>query len=339
MRALRQRVSRALRPAVDFLVRAQGSDGLWRDFPCFVGPSDEWVTAYVANALLGISTQASEFSIGHACYALQKRQRRAGGWAFNGDSPPDADSTAWTYRLLTALGRSRWECALRARKFMARHQRRDGGIVTYASPQPLKRKFARPSAWPTYSGWCVTDPCVTAASVVTLDPKGQRAARRFLLATQGGRCEWGGYWWGDYEYATSLALDALRTVRGNAVAACRESALQWMSQRVAPSGSVFSPTLRRRSPFATACALRSLRTFPSRQRNAWVSQCATWLIDNQGEDGAWRPSATLRIPAPSDRYPEGLSGWGLGGAIGDVCLDANAVFTTATVVAGLKLCL
>jgi squalene cyclase len=329
-------ISRALRSAVEFLARAQGADGLWRDFPSFVGDSDEWVTAYVSNALLGTSFRTAENCVLGACDAMQKRQRPTGGWGYNEDSPPDADSTAWAFRVLVALGKARCKSVHQAKRFMARHQRRDGGIATYFSPWPLRRKFARPSSWSTYTGWCVTDPCVTAAAVNALDTDGQRNAVAFLLKQEGRHGEWRGYWWADYEYATTLALESVTTFGDATESASVERALTWIRNRVQPSGAVRSTTTGRYSPFATACALRALGARRTAERTEQAGRCIAWLIRNQRTDGAWRASATLRIPRPNDRNPEKFRGWTFGGGIGDICLDQNAVFTTASVVAGLK---
>jgi squalene cyclase len=267
---------------------------------------------------------------------MQKRQRPTGGWGYNQDSPPDADSTAWAVRVFTALGKARRKSVHQAKRFMAMHQRRNGGIATYSSPWPLRRKFARPSSWSTYTGWCVTDACVTAAAVNALDSDGQRNAVAFLIKQQRRHGEWRGYWWADYEYATTLALESVTTFSDATESASVEKALTWIRNRVQPNGAVISKTTGRRSPFATACALRALGTRPTVER-AQAARCIAWLIRNQRDDGAWHASATLRIPRPNDRNPEKFRGWKFGGGIGGICLDQNAVFTTASVVAGLKL--
>src|SRR5262249_13315048 len=205
--ASRRRIRKAIAAGVGFLARTQGADGLWRDFRCFVGDSDEWVTAYVCNALIGTKLLAARRSIQQASRSLKKRQRPDGGWGYNADSPPDADSTGWALRAFLALRASTLDGAPRAETFLALHQRSDGGIATYASRMPLRRKFVRPFAWRNFAGWCVTDPCVTAAVIPVLDAKRQRRALAFLRRRQGADGRWRGYWWADAEYATTLTLD------------------------------------------------------------------------------------------------------------------------------------
>jgi prenyltransferase beta subunit len=331
----RPEITKTLTEAVGFLVRAQGSDGLWRDFLTFAGESDEWVTAYVATALAGLSFTSARKGIDRAWRAMRKRQRPAGGWAYNEKSPADADSTAWGFRMAAVLGKSRFTSALQAKKFLAKHQRRGGGIGT-CSARIWMKHFARMSSSAQWTGWCDSHPCVTAVAVDALNVEKRRNALRFLRSRQESNGQWIGYWWADHEYPTTLALDAMTRLGQNRDRLIVEKALTWISKRVEPYGAIVSNTTGEDSPFATACALGSLAQHSGKREIRIAAKCVEWLIENQRRDGAWRASATLRIPLPDDETPDTFKDWTLGTGFRNVCLDHRAVFTTAAVVGVLK---
>jgi squalene cyclase len=320
--------------AVGFLIRAQHSDGLWRDFVTFAGESDEWVTAYVATALAGVDSAAARESTRKAWYAMSKRARRAGGWGYNKESPADADSTAWALRMASALGKSNLASVVRGKRLLTAQQRRDGGIATCSS-QVWGACFARMSSSARWSGWCDSHSCVTAASADALDAKERRNALAFLRKRQEVRGRWIGYWWADHEYPTTLALDALKRLGRSSDEARVRKALRWIASRIDSSGAVRSGVTGEASAFSTACALGVLAQNSRWHPSSAARKCLKWLIDHQRRDGSWASSATLRLPFPEDLEPESVEDWPLGDGFGDICLDHRSVFTTACVVGAL----
>jgi squalene cyclase len=339
LKALRPRANAALKRAVRFLVAARDSDGLWRDFLTFAGESDEWVSAYVCTALAGLDIGNVQEILEQAWRAMSRRRRPTGGWGYNDQSPADADSTAWGLRMASVLGKSKSACALRARKLLHRQQRHDGGAAT-CSRVEWKSHFERMSFWSEWAGWCDSHVCVTAVALDALDGAARRDALRFVRRRQDPSGRWNGYWWADHEYSTSLALCALTRWGQNRDRPIRERALTWISHRVNTHGAIISGATGRCSPFATACALGIFNQRSAGKDRAEIAvKCLQWLIRNQRHDGAWRASATLRLPLPDDRNPDLYKRWKLGVEFGNICLDHRAVFTTATVVTALRSCL
>jgi squalene cyclase len=335
---LRPKIVETLRNAVDFLLAAQRSDGLWCDFLTFAGESDEWVTAYVSTALAGVGFANVSASIRRGGRAMRKRQRPTGGWGYNEGSPADSDSTAWGLRLASILGKSNSDRSVLAKKFLAKSQRRDGGIATCSS-RVWGKRFARMSSSALWEGWCDSHPCVTAVATDMLGTDGRYSALRFLRRRQEPGGQWIGYWWADCEYPTTLALDAVTRLGRKRDELVAEKALTWITNRVEPYGAIVSDATGKPSPFATACALGAFAQHFNENRIAPAAKCVEWLIENQREDGSWTASATLRLPLPDDRSPETFKDWRLGTGFGNICLDHRAVFTTASVVAALKGCL
>ena len=77
-------VSHAIERGIDFLFANRLFCGneprLWEDFDLLLGPSDEWVTAYAARALLHTNEERSVWAAREALHALVDRatQHRKG---------------------------------------------------------------------------------------------------------------------------------------------------------------------------------------------------------------------------------------------------------------------
>lgn len=88
--------------ATDFLLSEKERDGHWVDFGPPTGPSNVWVTAYVAAILSRMTDLHAELA--HPARILKTWFRPGHGWGQNGDSPADADSTALALLALQRLG-------------------------------------------------------------------------------------------------------------------------------------------------------------------------------------------------------------------------------------------
>jgi squalene cyclase len=327
--------TKALQRAVRFLLGAQGPDGLWSDFETFAGESDEWVTAYVATALAGVEVDDVSECLRNAWRAMCRRRRPAGGWGYNKKSPADSDSTAWGLRMASALGKSHSVGAIRAGKFLARQQCRDGGIAT-CSPSAWGGHFSRMAAASRWAGWCDSHACVTGAAVISLNQAGRRSALRFLRKRQGSRGRWSGYWWGDQEYATALAVVAFAEPGSSGDELIARRGFTWLARRINSSGDIISELTGEPSAFAAGCALAAFAQHGGEKYGKVVERLLQRLINHQRRDGSWSSSATLRIPFPDDVAPESFDYWTLGDGFGNICLDHKSLFTTAAVVAALK---
>ncbi len=307
-------VGAAVDRAIAFVVARQAHTGRWSDFMLPAGPSDEWVTAFVAACVLQARPDAGRAAAQRAWDALLRRRRDEPGWGYNRLTPADADSTAWALRLAAGLGVTGSSRIAAAQRFLARHLLADGGVTTYAARDPIRR-YARLPGTASLAGWQAAHTCVTAAAAPLLGA----TAGEYLTRNQAADGCWQSYWWWDDEYATALAVEAS--------AAGAPLAVRWAQARVTASGAVLGSD-GRASPWATGWCVRLLRLGTTADAAQASARAERWLLEAQRADGSWRASARLRVPMP------GQVGAAEPGTTIDA-LDQERVFTTAAVATAL----
>jgi hypothetical protein len=302
----------AIERARGFLLAAQDTNGAWRDFLLPAGLSNSWVTAYVAEALVGCGGPDDEImnAARRAWAFLHDSETGQGGWSYNPRVPGDADSTLWGLRLAVALGEEKSDLAGRAFAFLDLHRRSDGGLSTYWTADLIRNYIGVPAIVP-FDGWTQSHVCVSAAAANLA--RYANGVIPYLLATQQMDGSWPAYFWFDREYSTGEAVTALTRVQpatgalGSDIAASIGRAVPWLTRRVnalaAANGKV-------RPAFALACAARALalqaRTDKSRQA---VAQAGASLAAWQRDTGSWGPSARLRVPPPHAITPSEDAPW------------------------------
>ena len=190
---------------------------------------------------------------------------------------------------------------------------------------------------PGYRGWCSAHTCVTAAAAA-LEGWGE-SCRDFLRTSQLPDGGWRGYWWCDDEYTTALAAEALARHAGPEDHCRVQRAVEWACSRIGPEGAAYSTAYGGPSPFATAWCVRTLVLAQDLSSVRDILALAVkWLLEHQRTDGAWPPSARLRLPPPDVLDPEQYQDWVVDAetnASGTSFLDRQANFTTATALAAL----
>jgi squalene-hopene/tetraprenyl-beta-curcumene cyclase len=327
--------------AAAWLVEQRADDGLFRDFETYAGASDEWVTAYVSEALLdGTREPGPRAAATQALGRLALRQRPDGSWGYNGLVPGDCDSTAWTLLALRAAG-SRPSPELAASRWLLRERRDDGAFATYGSPAAIARFIDEPEH-ERLRGWTSAHACVSAAALLALARALPRPARgllddsvAWLRAARDDDGTWPAYWWAGWGYATLHALLALA-----AAGALEEHELEAAADFALLAGDRdggFGPEPGMPSEaFATALALRILLLRPQSRHRTRARAAAAWLLEAQRPDGSWEPQPILRIPEPFVLRPWTVTAWRrdvLG--TGVQLRDPAATFTTATVLRAL----
>lgn len=286
-------ITSALDAAVAYLAECQGTDGHWQDYHLPVGSSDAWVTGYVGLAL----AECGGDGPAHACAEraadwLERHRPYPAGWGYNGQTGPDADSTAFALGLLARLSRV-------ARRgdgdWLRQCWREEGGFATYP----------RGDAWGEGHG------DVTPAAYLALAPGDQADLRGpvldYLQRIRHRDGSWPSYWWRTSHYATYWSLVLLRR-------------LGWT-----PEGA--PPVVRNdeihgiHTPFdlALVTGIAFLQQAPA----PLVEQLAGKLLSLQRSDGAWPGGANLRVTDPTCRHP-----WEA--AQGRLYSDIRHLITTAT---------
>lgn len=312
---------------------ANCSRSAWSDFLTPVGQSDQWVSAYVADAL----PEDSEILRG-VVDRLIRRQRYGGGLSYNARAPADADSTAAALTLFSSRkafvpGQN----CRRAVNFLLRHVQADGGFATYRAT--LRLRFLMKAYGVSYKGWTQSHTCVTAACLNALLHAGFEAAHSVIIrgleflrsAMDRSTGLWSAYWWQGPFYATASAIRVFRRSGQTPPAGLR---LKFLLENQSTSGAWRINT--EDSAFATALALVILNDQSGNDVNESRRRALDWLLAEQQTDGSWTSVPILRIPHPFEKKPEDDMPWRIDGlGTGVLIRDRNRLYTTATVLKAL----
>ena len=293
----------AVDAAVDWLLAARHQGGWWRDFAATpaVGFSDEWVTAYVGDALAGMSVPRAHSAANDALELLLTRRGDGDGWGFNVQLPADGDATTWALRLAQSLGSTRLERLEAGRRAALRvddTRRRRHQLSRRAR---LRRWIASCSSGaPTTGGSTLTcaSPLLRHDSASIRPPPGTSGRRR--TATAPGRATGGrmtntrrrGRW---RRWLASAEDDS--AVAGG---------VGWCAGRIGDDGAVRSRADGQPAVFPTALALYAIRVGGTGGGDGWraaADRAERWLLEQQLADGSWEASARMRVPAPSIHDP------------------------------------
>jgi hypothetical protein len=324
--------------AAGFLAAAVRPDGLWEDFETLAGTSVDWVSGFVLDRL-----GAGQGSRAGSAVTLVRRQRPNGGWAYNSRVPTDADSTAWVLAALAGTSGWRPSTVLRGARYLLRHQRPDGGFVTYDGDDQIERYLGVEPAMVV--GWQESHASVTAAALYALLRLGAAPDRaRTLRAVHNlheRRCPdglWRCYWWRGEAYPTWLATRAL-LLAGALSAADRHQIAGRTVELQCPDGGWADHPDGSADPWATACWLLTLQAIGVPGARFAVARAAGtgFLVRCQRPDGSWSAGPILRIPAPMARTARPVGQWRVDGLGTGVLVSPHArCFVTAQATRALQ---
>jgi squalene-hopene/tetraprenyl-beta-curcumene cyclase len=337
-------LAEAMMRASSFLIAEQAASGAWSDFLTQAGESTDWVTGYVGSSLCEADGVAGvpdlAVCLSRASDWIEEGRFPGGGWGYARHTTLDADSTAACLLFLSRLGGERAQT--QDIQALLTHQVSGAGFSTYREPEAIRR-IMKLGADADFSGWCSSQPEVTAMAVLALSgwrrqrsDRAARAALDFLLASQSESGWWEAYWWDGRIYSTSLAVRALLTADPGAHLAAVERAVDWMIGIQRPDGGWNNGVQGRSAAFQTALALLALVDSGSEPALSAAERGANWLLRNQLDDGSWKSCPILRVPDPDDLAPWTRSEWRTSNkGTGILVRDHRRVFTTATAFAGL----
>ncbi|WP_309387785.1 prenyltransferase/squalene oxidase repeat-containing protein [Cerasicoccus frondis] len=316
----RQVIEDVMAKGLDYLLKARKPTGWWHDYADLGndGPSDVWISAYVALVLSEQPDPQCQRAARWIWQLLQHRGLQSGGWGWSDVILPDADSTIWGLLLGYSLGEKNSPRIEAAKRFLTEHQLPSGGFACYIHRYYFEAT-GNTTPPPAIKGWFEENMCITAASSRLPEYSEQICARLRKMQQEDGH--WNAYWWPDVEYSTMLATLGLAQACDPANESSLESARQWAAQRISPSGYVCTSHYPEGSIFATACCARIL--LQAKVTEAYrepLERALKVLIDSQLDMGCWPSSAIMYTPQH------------------DMTLlhDARSVCTTATVIAALQ---
>lgn len=251
-----------------FLLRRQNEQGFWRDYALPPGSSEAWTTSVVGWALSQPPViPASVPALYNAAEALH-RCRKHSGWGYNTKTAVDADSTAWTLRLLALLDDLR---GIDPNVFLA-------GFV---SPNGDTRTFQNSLRFGT---WAKNHSDVAPLIGMLLIECGGDLAyiaqlRRACLTSCYRNRLWEAFWWTTESYAISRNLEFLEA-SGGIPREVRCLARDWLTSKPKP-----------RSAFEAAQDLNVAVTL-----SLDITNYAQALLEFQLEKGNWPPSPVLLVP-------------------------------------------
>lgn len=147
------------------------------------GPSLAWTTACVGSTLAEFQAVPREM-----LEAILSLRWDSGGWSYNQNSMPDADSTLRVLQFLAKTGFSDQEVISKAELFVIAHQHADGGIATYLPEVVAKMGYPE-------GGWTTSHPCVTALAARVLQNKQARRQACLYIADRLESADARAYWW------------------------------------------------------------------------------------------------------------------------------------------------
>lgn len=292
--------------AVDFILAQQESDGAWRDFSLWLGPSGPWLTAIVGRSLLepgcSVSLKKEHPALVRARRWLHRVEHaNAGGWGFCEDTWVDADSTAAAVLFL-----ANW-CDLdneRLAGLLRSFQQDDGGIACF------RRAAGVPEAWKD------SHADVTAVAGLALDRLGDRntaeAAKAYCLHCLDVEGPAASHFWRSTVYTPAMAAYLLFHTGDVRHRHLSNIALSYSS--------------------ALETALSLVLAVHS---GAPVREPADRILNAQLSDGSW--PASCQMSSPTSSRPWTLAN-GTGG-YGKRFADHKRLFTTALSLLGLSFAL
>jgi hypothetical protein len=249
-------------------------DGFWRDYELPPGKSEDWTTAWVGWCLAHAREHpAVTLALRRGARAIVSAHR-PGGWGYNREQTPDADSTAWCLRFLVAAGAGYYPHAnAEIESYLdiggSAHTFLEGNAGTWGDPHPD-----------------VTPVVGLALLATSASPNAVFRVRRAVLRARSLGGIWSSFWWSSDAYATAWSVEFLARTGG--VPPEIAAAVNLWLPDVGSDASVVELAHRLLAALAVSG--------PSSQDNIGLVNA---LLDLSDGPLGWPPSALLLIPPKS----------------------------------------
>lgn len=256
-----------------FLIRQQQPDGCWRDYLLEPGTSEAWTTSVVLWSLACVKPASIPApAVSAALNALHALQKPA-GWGYNRHTASDADTTAWTCRVIAALQ-------------VQKDQPLAAILQPYILPDGSTQTFIGKEKFGSWAGYHAdVQPMMGNALVrlyaVSHDPALAaliRRLREYSIISFKDDC-WSSFWWTTDAYAIACNLEFLQTSGG--IPASMLNAAQHRLEQAMPPASAFEA--------AQYLVIALLTGSP-------VELYMNYLLATQLDDGSWLSSDMLLVP-------------------------------------------
>lgn len=147
------------------------------------GPSLAWTSACIGSTLAEFRTVPQEM-----LNSILSLQWDCGGWSYNQNVAPDADSTLRVLQFLDKVKFNDRAIINKAEKFVIAHQKIDGGIATYLPETAAMMGYSG-------NGWASAHPCVTALAIHVLKNKQARYKANCYIKDRLQKGDARAYWW------------------------------------------------------------------------------------------------------------------------------------------------
>lgn len=282
MPSLERQAVRAAQDGLRYLLARQGRDGFWRDFDLQPGPSDVWSTAWIGWCLSECRwiDPAVTNALAGAVRVLSSAVK-PDGWGYNHSSGPDADTTAWTCRLLAAHNLPMSGMAMQTLGPYL-----DGGGAAHTFREPGVGSWGEAHADVTpIVGLALAEAGGVAVQAIPL-------IRNRVVHDQRADGNWSAFWWCSNVYATAWSLVFLRTTGG----ICHATAARARAALTAATATSSVTDLERSLLLIAWNALDPAATT--------ALEVLDGLLARQLGSGGWPTSSLLLVP---ERFPEASS--------------------------------
>lgn len=330
----KQNIYKRLTLGNSYILNCQNENGSWEDFVTSASVSDIWTTAFILNNLTAEYSQTSKDKAFNFI-----TENNATAWGYKVGYPYDADSSNFS---ILAHGKNKLQ---KKEMFtnLFEFQNEDGGFGTYNEKniQLLKMRMGANEGM-DFSGWTNSHMCVSSVTLNLLLKYGYHESEECIklkayLLNRINKYGIESYWWTSKAYTLSMLMECLPYLVNEPLSkTIYDSANMFMQKEF--NTPIISDTYVQ-SPYYTGLILKSIllseNLFSDYEEK--IMQSFKCLLKSQFKDGSWINTPSLRVPAPSEHFPENSTNYRIFEmGVGVRAPEYNRLFTTSTIIKALE---